>query len=155
MSAQAADPDFAACIEKIEAAYEFMLAYAAQGREREPTGGGSGPSVRKFLVDLELGLVHLTAAARLKMAELQASVEALQALEVFSEQLANDAERALNVVRVVLTAPALSSQLIDNLNASVALRCLLTDLFVLDEAIQQHVRAGTGASPIKTSRKER
>ena len=48
----------------------------------------------------------------------------------------------MNVLRVVLTAPALSSQLIDNLNASVALRCLLTDLFVLDEAIQQHLRAG-------------
>jgi hypothetical protein len=136
------NPDFAVCVEKIEAAYEFMLAYAAQGREREPTGGGAGPSIRNFLTELELGLVHVTSAARLKMAELQAGVEALQALEVFSEQLQNDAERALNVVRVVLTSPALSSQLIDNLNASVALRCLLTDLFVLDEAIQQHVRAG-------------
>lgn len=119
-----------------------MLAYAAQGREREPSGGGTGPSIRKFLTELELGLVHLASAARLKMAGLQAGVDALQALEVFSEQLENDAGRALNVVRVVLTAPALSSQLIDNLNASVALRCLLTDLFVLDEAIHQHVRAG-------------
>ena len=112
-------PDFAACVDKIEAAYEYMLAYAAQGREREPSGGGAGPSIRTFLNELEIGLVHLTSAARLTMAELQASVE-----------------------RVVLTAPALSSQLIDNLNASVALRCLLTDLFVLDEAIQQHLRAG-------------
>jgi hypothetical protein len=137
-----ADPDFAACVEKIEAAYEYMLAYAAQGREREPSGGGAGTSIRVFLNELENGLQHLTSAARMKMAELQASVEALQALEVFSEQLQTDAERALNVLRVVLTAPALSSQLIDNLNASVALRCLLTDLFVLDEAIQQHLRAG-------------
>jgi hypothetical protein len=136
------DPDFATCVEKIEAAYEYMLAYAAQGREREPSGGGAGPSIRVFLKELETGLLHVTSAARLKMAELQAGVEALQALEVFSEQLQSDAERALNVLRVVLTAPALSSQLIDNLNASVAVRCLLTDLFVLDEAIQQHVRAG-------------
>jgi hypothetical protein len=136
------NPDFGVCVEKIEAAYEFMLAYAAQGRDREPSGGGAGPSIRVFLADLETGLLHLTSAARLKMADLQASVDALQALEVFSEQLQTDAERALNVLRVVMTAPALSSQLIDNLNASVPLRCLLTDVFVLDEAIQQHVRAG-------------
>jgi hypothetical protein len=136
------NPDFGVCVEKIEAAYEFMLAYAAQGRDREPSGGGAGPSIRVFLTDLETGLLHLTSAARLKMADLQASVDALQALEVFSEQLQTDAERALNVLRVVMTAPALSSQLIDNLNASVPLRCLLTDVFVLDEAIQQHVRAG-------------
>ena len=136
------DPDFAACVEKIESAYEYMLAYAAQGRDREPSGGGAGPSIRSFLNELETGLVHVTSAARLTMAELQASVEALQALEIFSEQLQVDAGRALSVLRVVLTAPALSSQLIDNLNASVALRCLLTDLFVLDEAIQQHLRAG-------------
>lgn len=135
-------PDFATCVEKIEAAYEFMLAYAAQGRDREPSGGGAGPSIRVFLTDLETGLRHLTAAARMKMAELQANVDALQALESFSEQLETDAGRALKVLRVVMTAPALSSQLIDNLNASVPLRCLLTDLFVLDETIQQHVRAG-------------
>lgn len=140
--AQTEAPDFAACVEKIEASYEFMLAYAAQGRDREPSGGGAGPSIRAFLTELETGLQHLTSAARLTMAELQANVGALQALEVFSEQLEVDAQRALNVLRVVLTAPALSSQLIDNLNASVPLRCLLTDLFVLDEAIQQHVRAG-------------
>lgn len=138
-----ADPDFAACVEKIEAACDFMLAYAAQGREREPDGSGApGRSLRAYLNELESGLLHVTSAARLKMAELQAGVEALQALEVFSEQLQADAERARNVVRVVLTAPALSSQLIDNLNDSVALRCLLTDLCVLDEAIQQHARAG-------------
>jgi hypothetical protein len=139
---QQTNPDFGACVEKIESAYEFMLAYAAQGRDREPSGGGAGPSIRAFLAELESGLRHLTSAARMKMADLQADVNALQALEKFSEQLEADAERALNVLRVVMTAPALSSQLIDNLNASVPLRCLLTDLFVLDEAIQQHVRAG-------------
>ena len=142
ISPQKDAPDFGTCVEKIEASYEFMLAYAAQGRDREPSGGGAGPSIRAFLCDLETGLQHLTSAARLKMAELQANVGALQALEVFSEQLETDAQSALNVLRVVLTAPALSSQMIDNLNASVPLRCLLTDLFVLDEAIQQHVRAG-------------
>lgn len=134
--------DFATCVDKIEAAYEYMLAYAAQGRDREPVGGGAGPSIRAFLTDMEEALVHLASASRLKMADLQASVDALQALEVFGNQLEEDAGRTLAVLRVVLTAPALSSQLIDNLNASVHMRCLLTDIFVLDETIQQHVRAG-------------
>ena len=53
---------------------------------------------------------------------------------------------ALTFVNVVLTAPGLSSQLIDNLNASAHLRCVLTDIFVLDEALQQHARAAL-ASP--------
>ena len=132
---------FADCVEKIESAYEYMLAYAAQGRDREPTGGGAGPSIRTFLVELEYGLIHLVSASRMKMAELQAPVEALQALEAFSDRLEADAERALTVLQVVLTAPALSSQLIDNLNASAHLRCVLTDIFVLDEALQMHLRA--------------
>jgi hypothetical protein len=139
-----AGANFADCIEKIESAYEFMLAYAAQGRDREPAGGGAGPSIRSFLAGLEYGLIHITSASRLLMAEMQAGVEAMQALEAFSDQLEADAGRALTVLQLVLTAPTLSSQLIDNLNASVPLRCLLTDMFVLDEAIQMHQRAKPG-----------
>ena len=42
------------CIEKIEAAYEFMLAYAAQGRKNEPPigEGSDGLSIRVFLEEL-------------------------------------------------------------------------------------------------------
>jgi hypothetical protein len=35
-----------------------------------------------------------------------------------------------------LSQPAISSQLIDNLNASIHLRALLTDLFLLDEILK-------------------
>jgi hypothetical protein len=34
---------------------------------------------------------------------------------------------------LVLAQPAISSQLVDNLNASIHLRALLTDLFLIDE----------------------
>ena len=47
-----------------------------------------------------------------------------------------DARIALGAVRLVLARPDISSQLIDNLNASIHLRALLTDLFVLDEALK-------------------
>jgi hypothetical protein len=36
----------------------------------------------------------------------------------------------------VLAQPSISSQLIDNLNASIHLRALLTDLFLLDESLK-------------------
>jgi hypothetical protein len=47
-----------------------------------------------------------------------------------------DAGNALAAVRLVLLQPSIGSQLIDNLNASIHLRALLTDLFLLDEALK-------------------
>ena len=44
-----------ASIDAIEAGYEFMLAYAAQGRDFEYTGGGAGPSIRMYLSGLKEG----------------------------------------------------------------------------------------------------
>ncbi len=38
-----------------------------------------------------------------------------------------------------LTQPSISSQLIDNLNASIHLRALLTDLFLVDEILKLQV----------------
>jgi hypothetical protein len=38
---------------------------------------------------------------------------------------------------LVLAQPAISSQLIDNLNASIHLRALLTDLFLLGEILRK------------------
>ena len=35
--------------------------------------------------------------------------------------------------RLGLSQPAISSQMVDNLNASIHLRALLTDLFLIDE----------------------
>ncbi len=41
-------------------------------------------------------------------------------------------------MELVLTQPTISSQLVDNLNASIHLRSLLTDLFLIDEATKLH-----------------
>ena len=38
---------------------------------------------------------------------------------------------------LVLAQPAISSQLIDNLNASIHLRALLTDLFLVGEIVRK------------------
>ncbi len=50
--------------------------------------------------------------------------------------LARDARDSLAAVQLVLAQPAISSQLIDNLNASIHLRALLTDLFLIDEILK-------------------
>ena len=52
--------------------------------------------------------------------------------------LARDAADSVAAVELVLAQPAISSQLIDNLNASIHLRALLTDLFLLAEILETH-----------------
>ncbi len=46
-------------------------------------------------------------------------------------------------MRLVLAQSTISSQLIDNLNASIHLRALLTDLFLVDEILKPLQRAQT------------
>jgi hypothetical protein len=55
--------------------------------------------------------------------------------EAFFEVLARDAKNALAGFELVLAQPAISSQLIDNLNASMHVRALLTDLFLITEIL--------------------
>ena len=56
--------------------------------------------------------------------------------EAFLAVLARDAADSQAALDLVLAQPSLSSQLIDNLNASIHLRALLTDLFLIDEILK-------------------
>jgi len=58
----------------------------------------------------------------------------------FLAVLDRDARDSLAAIELVLAQPVISSQLIDNLNASIHLRALLTDLFLLDEILRKHVK---------------
>ena len=55
------------------------------------------------------------------------------------EQIAGDSLAALELV---LAQPAISSQLIDNLNASIHLRALLTDLFLVGDILTTQHKPG-------------
>src|SRR5260370_19767510 len=55
----------------------------------------------------------------------------------FVAVLDRDSRDSLVAIEVVLAQPAISSQLIDNLNASIHLRALLTDLFLLGEILRK------------------
>ena len=114
-------------IEVVESAYEFMLAYAAQGRDSdEKVAGGS-----------EIERVLATLAAALTVLRDDAPNFGLpEPFQEFNKTLSMDAKHAGNAVSLVLSQARISSQLVDNLNASIHLRAVLTDLFLIDEALK-------------------
>ena len=120
-------------IEAIETGYEFMLAYAAQGRQTDK-GAAAGRSVREYLDKMVAALDGLGAVvdayAKAQGPELPKKGAA------FFAAVDTDARVALAAIRLVLSRADISSQLVDNLNASIHLRALLTDLFVVDEALK-------------------
>lgn len=125
--------EMAARCNRIEEAYEFMLAYAAQGLASDQ-GSASGTQVREFLSGLESALDGL--------GDVFGSVVTADAVpqadryHAYIEVLARDAASARAAVRLVLAQPGISSQMVDNLNASIHLRALLTDVFLVDEVLK-------------------
>ena len=116
----------------IEEAYEFMLAYAAQGASGDASSQ-SGGLIRDFLTRAAEALTGL--------GDLYASVIERESLEPsryrpFGAVLDRDARDSLAAIDLVLAQPAISSQIVDNLNASIHVRALLTDLFLVDEILR-------------------
>ena len=122
----------------IEECYEFMLAYAAQGLPGDE-GGRSAGQIREFLsraVKAISGLMESCA-----MAMKQERLEPPERCQPFFAVLDRDARDSLAAIELVLAQPTISSQLIDNLNASIHLRALLTDLFLISEIANTQQRA--------------
>jgi len=57
-------------------------------------------------------------------------------IAAYVDAVEGDARVARGAVALVLGRPHIGSLLVDNLNASVHLRALLTDAFLLDQALQ-------------------
>ncbi|NKB97108.1 MAG: hypothetical protein GKR90_01215 [Pseudomonadales bacterium] len=120
------------CIEAIESGYEFLLAYAAQGFEANQTGAHS-QDVRKHLEAMAAALAELDTVTRAATQE-RDGIE--PSYESFLDTVRDDAVRAAGVVALVLSREGISSQIVDNFNASTHIRTVLTDLFLLDEALK-------------------
>ena len=116
-------------IDTIEEAYEFFLAYAAQG----VSGSGTGISgeLTNYLSRADQALAAFEGGIG-DAAEGQ-DAEAVAAMDRVLQQDAGNTRAAL---RLVMAQSSISSQLIDNLNASIHFRALLTDLFLVDEALK-------------------
>jgi len=123
--------------EAVEECYEFMLAYAAQGL-RTDEGSKSGAQVREFLQRAVKALTGLAEVCTVAVRE--EGLEPGEKYAAFLAVLDRDSRDSLAAIDLVLAQPVISSQLIDNLNASIHLRALLTDLFLLDEIMRKHVK---------------
>ena len=104
-------------IDVIESGYEFLLAYAAQGRDNDRTQSG--------VSEVRATLAGMCEAATNISEQLDRADHDFAAITI------DDAGKSLAAISLVLAQDSISSELIDNLNASIHLRALLTDLFLL------------------------
>ena len=116
-------------IDVIEESYEFFLAYAAQG-----VSGASGISGE--LSDCLRRTHEAVGALEGGLGDLTGVPDPDGAFEAMGEVMQRDARDTRAAVSLTMAQSAISSQLIDNLNASVHFRALLTDLFLIDEALK-------------------
>ena len=111
--------------DRIEEAYEFMLAYAAQGRLRETQEGGGESQIRQYLKRFDAALGEMDAALAHGLGDNGA----------FTDRARDDVAVAQAIIGLLLQRPSISSLMVDNTNGLIALRALLTDIFFIDQAV--------------------
>ena len=110
-------------IEIVEAGYEFLLAYAAQGRPASNETDGPGPHARPTIEGM------LSAMANI--------IDAFTGSENdFEQVIAADCKKASAALKFLIVQEKIGSEVVDNLNASIHLRAVLTDLFLYSEALR-------------------
>jgi hypothetical protein len=125
--------DVSARCNSIEECYEFFLAYAGQGLSGKENSG-STKQVIEFLNRAAQALTGL--ADSFANTVRQENLQPAERYLAFQSVLERDASDSLASIQLVLAQATISSQLIDNLNASIHLRALLTDLFLVDEILK-------------------
>ena len=140
----AAGMDIRECVETIESGYEFLLSYAAQGRPADAESG-PGPHARPTLEAMAAAMAQIAEA----LGGNGSNGSALPAAQSarggsaksprgggFIQVVADDCRKAGAAVDFVLAQKAIGSEMVDNLNASIHLRAVLTDLFLYSEALE-------------------
>ncbi|MBC52916.1 MAG: hypothetical protein CMQ34_03680 [Gammaproteobacteria bacterium] len=110
-------------IEVVESGYEFLLAYAAQGRPSHDEDAYPPPHARPTLKDMLASMQNVLASLHDSGHE-------------YEQVIADDIRKASATIRFVLAQPKMSSELVDNLNASIHLRAVLTDFFLYSETFK-------------------
>jgi len=128
----------------VEACYEFLLAYAGQGLSGKENSKSSG-EVRGYLSRAVNALSGLAAAYATAVKD--QNLQPAERYNSFLSVLDRDAKDSVASIQLVLAQSTISSQLIDNLNASIHLRALLTDLFLIDEILKPQESAARPAIP--------
>jgi hypothetical protein len=122
----------------IEECYEFLLAYAAKGLPSDEAGT-PGTQIREFLQRAADAMAGLAETCTLAVTE--EGLAPTEKYHAFLAVLDRDTRDSLAAIDLVLAQPSISSQLVDNLNASVHLRALLTDLFLVGEILRSRLSA--------------
>ena len=133
MSPDQAREELARRADAIEGGYEMMLAYAAQGLPSDQ-GAANSAQLRDHLSRFDTALTGLAQVYRDVAATL--GVGPKDALESVLKAVEADAAVTQSMLRLLLGQPGISSQMVDNLNASIHVRALLTDVFVVDEILK-------------------
>jgi len=123
----------------IEESYEFMLGYAGKGLPSD-----EGSQIRYYL-QRAAGAITGLAKTFSEIVEKQ-RIEPTEKYGVFLTVLDRDARDSLAAIELVLVQTAISSQLIDNLNASIHLRALLTDIFLLHGILTDRMKVDEAAT---------
>ena len=109
-------------IETIESGYEYLLAFAAQGRPAQAEIG-PGPHARPTIEGIAAAMKNLVTAFA-------------DSKDDFEQVIANDCRTAGAAVGFILAQDKIGSEMVDNLNASIHLRAVLTDLFLYSEVLK-------------------
>jgi hypothetical protein len=120
----------------VEESYEFMLAYAAKGLPGDEAGP-TGVQIREFLRRAAAAMAGLAEACAVAVKD--EGLASAEKYQTFLAVLDRDARDSLAAIELVLAQPSISSQLVDNLNASIHLRALLTDLFLVGERLRSRL----------------
>ena len=115
--------DIEESIETIEAGYEFLLAYAAQGRPASDETDGPGPHARPTITGMVEAMAKIIETFSISKDD-------------FEQLIAADCVKASAALSFLLRQEKIGSEVVDNLNASIHLRAVLTDLFLYSEALR-------------------
>ena len=118
-------------IDVIERGYEYLLAYAAQGRQDD-----AGTELRETLARMHAALTEMQGSVRSVFTDLPEPSGAAH----FIDAVERDVQTARGALGLVLGRERIASLLIDNFNASVHVRALLTDVFLIEQALKSPPR---------------
>ncbi len=119
--------NFREAIDTIEEAYEFMLAFAAQGKQVEQETEGAS-QIRGFLERFRKALNTISAHTE----ELLPMAGATAA---FSKHFIRDTDIMKSVLDILTAQTNITSDMIDNTNGMITVRSFLTDVFFIDQVL--------------------
>ncbi len=116
-----------AAFDIIEEAYEFMLAYAAQGRKQENAEGSGESQIRQHLRRMEAALIDCESAIAHGLGGPEGTA--------FTARFRDNLKVMRSVIGLLQSTPSVSSEMVDNTNGLISIRAFLTDVFFIDQVV--------------------